>query len=151
MEYMLNSGEPMCYPLATDDCHKPTEYGLSWVVVRCENLEYSTVFEALRRGDFYSSTGPEIFEAYVEDGKVHVKTSEAKSIHIVTGHRQRMAKRAADAPLTEAVFDLAAIFEKSEGAPEGVHTWIRIDVIDKNGKVARTKALFLSDLPRGEA
>ena len=151
MEYMLNMGEDTCYPLATDDCHKAEEYGLSWVVVKAENLEYSTVFEALRRGDFYSSTGPEIFEAYVEDGKVHVKTSEAKSIHVVTGHRQRLNKRAGATPLTEAVFDLAVIFEKCALAPEGANPWIRIDVLDGKGGVARTKAIFVRDLPRAEA
>ena len=150
IEYMLNNGVE-CYPLATDDCHKANEYGHSWVVIRAKELEYSTVFEALRRGDFYSSTGPEIFEAYAEDGKVYVKTSPARSIHIVAGHRQRITKRSDDGTLCEAVFDLAPIFERSEAAPEGAHPWIRIDVFDKLGKIARTKAIFLCDLPRAVA
>ena len=144
---LLAEGETMCYPLAVDDCHKLCDYGGGWVQIKAPALTHEDIYDALKRGDFYSSTGPEIYELYVEGDEVVIKTSEATQISFVTDCRHSQRVRAtADAKATEARFKLAKLLENHENAPEGHNCWFRIDVTDENGKVARTKAYFAADL-----
>ena len=143
---LLREGERMIYPLATDDCHSITDYFGGWIQVRARSLDYATVFEALRRGDFYSSTGPEIKSLYIEDGKVVVKTSAAARIFMVTDHRCNASRSATDKPLREAEFSLEKLIENAKSAPEGRNVWFRIDVADKYGKFAKSRAYFLDEL-----
>ncbi|MBQ8381521.1 MAG: hypothetical protein IJY18_06465 [Clostridia bacterium] len=146
IEDLNSEGERMCYPLAADDCHKDTEYGFSWVNIKSKSLEYGEIFEALRRGDFYSSTGPEILEAYVEGTDVVVTTSPAAGIFLATGNRQRQARRMHDEPLTKARFSIERMYEKLEFSPDKSKLWFRIDVLDEKGNFARTRAVFLDEL-----
>ena len=60
---MLRDGK-MIHCVGGDDSHSIDGSGYSWTVIKAENLEYKTVTDALLRGDFYSSQGPEIFELY---------------------------------------------------------------------------------------
>ncbi|MSR30689.1 MAG: hypothetical protein EXR99_04205 [Gemmataceae bacterium] len=55
---------PILYGLATDDSHEYHDFGAGktnpgrgWVMVRSEKLEPALLLEAMKRGDFYSSTG----------------------------------------------------------------------------------------------
>ncbi|MED6307839.1 MAG: histidinol-phosphatase [Planctomycetota bacterium] len=53
----------LLYALATDDAHDHYEVdavsvpGRGWIMVRAERLEADSIIEAMRRGDFYASTG----------------------------------------------------------------------------------------------
>ena len=141
---LLAEGERMCYPLATDDCHQAFEYGGGWVDIKAPAFTYGDIFEALRRGDFYSSTGPAIRELYVEDGEVVVKTSDAVSIAFVSNHRLTHVKRGEN--VNEARFSLEWFLENSKRPESEGITWFRIDVIDKHGKIARTKAYFADEV-----
>ena len=143
---LLSEGERMCYPLATDDIHTMKQLGKSWCQIKAEKLDYDTIFEALRKGDFYSSNGPEIHELYVKDDVVYIKTSNACRISLVTDHRLIISKRSDNDDLTEAELSLATLKEHMENAPEGHVTWLRVDVMDKNGKYARTRAFFPEEL-----
>lgn len=143
---LLAEGERMVYPLATDDCHAYSDYFGGWIQVKAKSLDYDTVFEALRRGDFYSSTGPAIKALYLEDGKVTVKTSAAKDIHLITDQRWTGTRHAKDKLLTEATFDISKLIENAKSAPEGHNVWFRLEVIDKYGKKALTRAYFLDEL-----
>ncbi len=57
-------------------------------MVKARKLDYDTVFAALKRGDFYSSTGPEIKSLYLEGDKVVIKTSAVKQIDLITDMRE---------------------------------------------------------------
>ena len=142
---LLNEGERV-FPLATDDCHSRASYGGGWISVKARSLDYDTVFTALRKGDFYSSNGPAIKSIWYEDGKVTVKTSAARQIILHTGQRISKAVNAADKLVTEGTFDLTPVFGSVVNAPEGRDVWWRIEVIDKAGKRAMTRAYFLDEL-----
>ena len=153
---LLREGERMCYPIAADDCHGLIDYGGGWVQIKAPALTYDDVFAALRRGDFYSSTGPEIHELYVEDGAVVVKTSEAAHVAFITDGRHTLTeryKKDTDTYVTESRFKLEKFLENSALADEGYSTWFRIEVTDKYGKKAMTKAYFADDIKNmiGEA
>ena len=63
--------------------------------------------DALERGDFYASTGPEIRELYLEDGVLHIETSEAAGIYVTTERIKRWSANAdGTTPLTGACFEL---------------------------------------------
>ena len=48
---------------AADDAHFGTpDAGGGWVMVKAERLEPELLLEALKRGDYYSSQGPEIHD-----------------------------------------------------------------------------------------
>jgi hypothetical protein len=63
---------------AADDAHfgTPDAFG-GWVMVRADRLEPEPLLEALKRGDFYSSQGPEIHDIAVHGSEVTVVCSPA--------------------------------------------------------------------------
>ena len=63
----LEHGEPVVWGVATDDTHNydyghanPGQAGAGWVVVRAEELSQEAIVGAMKRGDFYNSTGVEL-------------------------------------------------------------------------------------------
>ncbi len=106
--------------------------GKAFTMIKAEKLDYKSVTDALSRGDFYASEGPEIYELYEEDGKLHITCSEADKIVISFRHRHaRVVFAEDDTPLTSATFDLA----DNCG-------YFRITVVDKSGKHACTNAYY---------
>lgn len=124
------------FVVAADDVHSSADKCGGFVMIKAEKLEYETITKALENGDFYASTGPEIKELYVEDGKVFVKCSEAVSVTINTNRRRAKGKFAQNGELV--TFAEFSIDEKDE--------FIRITVIDSNGKFAETRAYFADEL-----
>jgi hypothetical protein len=140
---ILCEGEQV-FPLATDDCH--SSYGGGWLMVKARALDYGSVFAALKRGDFYSSNGPAIKSLCIEDGVVTVKTSAVRQIRIVTGHRMRKVLNAREKLLTGATFDIRSIIESAANAPDGCRAWWRLEITDKSGGQAMTRAFFIDEL-----
>jgi hypothetical protein len=75
----LRGGKKL-FCIAADDMHHKHDVGCGFVMIKADKLEYCTVMKALFDGQFYSSTGPEIKELYIEDDMVTIKTSPAKQI-----------------------------------------------------------------------
>lgn len=73
---------------ATDDAHFDAargDFGLGWVWVRSETLDPDSLLSALKAGDYYASTGPQIYDIEVVPGdRVVVQCSPAERI-FVTG------------------------------------------------------------------
>ncbi|MBP3307973.1 MAG: PHP domain-containing protein [Clostridia bacterium] len=143
---LLLEGERKCYPLATDDCHSLKDVGRGFVMVKAERLEYDDIFDALDRGDLYSSTGPEIKELYVEDGMLVIKTSPVKKIIGFTDHRHTLRKMAGEGEyITEASLSLETFIRNVGLAPEGRMPFVRMDVIDEYGRHAYSRAYFADE------
>lgn len=132
---MLRGGKRV-FATATDDNHSEKDACGGWIMVKAEKLDYITVMQALEKGDFYSSWGPEIFELWFEDGYVHVKTSEARRIVCNYGVRKANCIENSDGtPVTEATFSV----------PKGCgYFWIT--VVDGQGRCADTNACFVDEL-----
>lgn len=137
---LLRRGKKM-FCVATDDNHNRFEEGHprfdscgGFINIKAEKLEYGTIMDALRRGDFYASTGPEIFELYAEDEFIHVKTSPAAKISITTyGRRASVATGEKEGDLiTEAVLPTLGLFDR----------YIRVHVDDGHGHFAWSNAYF---------
>lgn len=79
-----------------------------WIVVCAKELTYPAVIDALEKGLFYSSMGPEIKSLFVEDGILHVETSPAARITMSCYGRHAIPAIRTDRehPLTHAEFPL---------------------------------------------
>ena len=141
LDDMLRDGKRV-FASCGDDNHNKKEgfrliysFGAS-VYVNAVSLSYENIINGLLAGDFYSTTGPEIYSLYVEDGVVHVKCSDAKRISYSTRGRRAQASHAAEGEnLNSASFEIREADE-----------YFRIEVIDEKGQRANTQAYFLKEL-----
>ena len=106
---------------------------------KAEKLEYGAVMEALEKGDFYFSMGPEIKEAYIRDRKLVVKTSPVEKIFVIQEGRNCYKKLAGRGEtITEAEFELS-----------GREGYIRVEIRDGKGMYAGTSAYWMDEIPAG--
>lgn len=125
------------YAVAGDDNHNRRDDAFGgFTMIKADKLEYKCVTDALINGNFYASQGPEIYDLYFEDGKVYVKCSDAKTIRLNTATRILKTEKAKnDGYVNEACFEI----QKDYG-------YVRITIIDKDGKCANTNAYFTDEL-----
>lgn len=102
-----------------------------FTVVKARDRSPQAIMEAMFSGSFYTSTGPAIYEFYVEDGTVHVVTSPAIRIYI-NGER-RQYQRKLGRHVTEFVTPL-----------KGTEKLIRAECMDAAGHSAWSNPIFLS-------
>jgi len=138
---MLRGGERI-FCIGADDNHNGGDINSrdydsfgAYTVIKAERLEYKTITDALLKGNFYASQGPEIHELWFEDGKIHITCSDADRIVLNTGIRKTSARYAEGEPLNSASFEVK---------PE--YSYVRITVTDKNGNHANTNAYFTDEL-----
>ena len=107
LDLMLARGRRI-FGCATDDAHfilDTRERLVGWVMVRAEDLEPDALLAALKRGDFYSSTGPTIVDLVVEVGeRLWVSCSPANRIFVIGGPAEYLM--VGEQGVTEAEFDL---------------------------------------------
>lgn len=135
---MLQSGKRI-FVIGGDDNHgvapeNPGPYGmgLAWTMIKAEKLEYDAVAKALLNGDMYASDGPEIYDLYIEDGKIHITCSGADQVSVKFDKRVAFSALAEHGELvTEATFDV-----------DPKWGYFRITVKDEHGRVACTRAYF---------
>ncbi len=145
---LLELGERV-FPLATDDMHGGPDaaYAIGgWSMIKAPSLDYALVMEALERGDFYSSTGPEIHALYLDGETLCVECSEASLVRVNTERRVSMIQKATDRPLTRVCFDMHPYFEGSFEKNMLCKPYFRVTVQDADGKRAYTRAYFLDEL-----
>lgn len=138
---ILRNGEKI-YCIGADDNHndKPDDSrlcdsGCAWTTIKAERLDYETIADALVKGHFYASEGPEIYDLYVEGNEVHIKCSPADRVICTYGTRTAGIKHAENGePVTEATF----VVRPDLG-------YFRITVRDERGNVACTNAYFPED------
>lgn len=119
-----------------DDNHNSRDDSCgAFVMVNADNLTYDNIIEGLLKGNFYSSSGPEIYNLYVENGYVYIECSNAKHIHYSTeGRRVAFADSDKNGYINSAKFQI----DESDG-------YFRLDVIDEHGKRANTQGYFLDN------
>lgn len=130
------------YCVSTDDNHnaRPCDHPQydsfgGWVCVKADSLTYENITDGLMKGNFYASRGPEIYELWCKEGKVHIKCSPAAKIEAYYGVRRgRVCMAAPGETITEAEFEISEDFK-----------YFRLCVTDQRGKTADTQAYFLGE------
>lgn len=144
LDDILRTGKSI-FAIATDDNHNhkiigyPSEdvdsFG-GFTMIKSESLDYASVIQAMEKGHFYASTGPQIESLYYEDGYVHLTCSEASEVCMTTlGRRGARVCNMDGTPVTSAVFRID---------PE-LYGYVRFRVTDKNGNKAYTNAYYVHD------
>lgn len=145
---LLNQGNRL-FPVGADDSHNERGVGGAWVMVGAEKLEYGSVINALEKGDFYASTGAEIYDLYVEDQKLYIRCSDALSITVDSGLRcaAREKPSAPDKLLREAEIDLKRWFDfcATGDARNQNRTWFKVVVHGPYGDYAATRAFWYDE------
>jgi hypothetical protein len=132
LEELLAAGRRLS-GYAADDAHfnSPDAAG-GWTMVKAETLEPELLLEALKRGDFYSSQGPEIHDIGIDGDKVSVACSPASWVSVVgTGPGSRCAH---GSDLQRAVLQLDCF---AEGG------YVRVTVTDDRGRRAWSNPIWL--------
>ena len=134
LDDMLRRGNKV-FVTATDDNHNnfPVDHPRcdsfgGFDMIKAEKLEYSAIIEALEKGNFYASMGPEIKELYIEDEYLYVKTSPVEKIFMKCfGRGSRVASGDKKGDLiTEARCNINGLTER----------YIRVVLYDGQGKYA---------------
>ena len=122
------------FGVAVDDGHEMAQHCKGWVRVNCEN-SVSAILAALKRGAFYSSCGPEIYDFYVEDGQAHIECSPVSEIRFVHFRIPYKKIRPAEG---ENALTAASIRLRESTTP-----YIRAEVVDAQSRRAWTNPIFL--------
>ncbi|HIS57497.1 MAG TPA: PHP domain-containing protein [Candidatus Fimimorpha excrementavium] len=139
---MLRTGQRL-YCVATDDNHNwyPLDHPLSdsfggFTMIKARQLDYESVMEALKKGEFYYSMGPEIHDVYVEEGILYIKTSPVEKIYVMQEGRTCYKEVAAPGTtISKATFKLT-----------GKEGYIRVQCKDTKGLFAGTNAYFMENI-----
>ena len=115
------------YPL---DSQYSDSFG-GFTVVKARDRSPKAILEALKTGSFYTSTGPAIYDFYVEDDEVHVVTSPCERIYV--GGKHRAHQRILGRHVTEFVCKLRG----NEGG------MVRCEAMDASGRSAYSNPIFL--------
>ena len=119
--------------LATDDAHGDAHIGHGWVVIRAPRLDVPSIVDALRNGHFYSSTGPTLHAATIEDGALHAKTSPCTSIRLIDAQGVARSQSASGDGQCDWAFQL----------DHNPHGFVRLVAEDGQGKKAWTNSITL--------
>ena len=138
-EILLRGNRLFC--TATDDNHNSHPYGTQrwdslggFVMIKAPELTHEAIVEALKNGHFYASNGPLIEELFIENDRLHVKTSPAAKVILSTGVREiKIAyPTSPHGYLYDAVFDISNLQSKQ----------FRITVADERGRLAWSQPYY---------
>ena len=131
---ILGQGK-LWYGVATDDAHETETLCKGWVMVKADK-EINSILSALEKGEFYSSCGPEIYDFYVDSGKAVIDCSPVSRIRLQSDMHPNRVIIDENGKLTHAEFDIVNFWA-------GVYDYVRISIVDENGKKAWTNPIFL--------
>lgn len=144
LDELLKRGERV-FPSCTDDAHFRNERFGGWNMIKAQKLDYASIMDALEKGNFYASTGPEIKELYIEGDKFHIKTSPAAKIIMCSNYRFTSYRESKDL-MTEAEFDFGEFYRAGKALKEGDRLYVRFNVYDEHGNFAHSRAYFSDEL-----
>lgn len=140
-DHLLTSGM-LIYATAVDDAHHYVEFAPNkanplrgWVWVRVERLSVDDVMAALRRGDFYASTGVELEDVVIGRNSLRVVVRKSSDVTYVTKFIGLGGHLLEESKLTDSSFTF-----------DGEQGYVRAKVISSDGKVAWTQPVFASAL-----
>ena len=118
---------------ATDDGHAMDQHCGGYVMVNAEK-HLDDVLRALSQGAFYSSTGPEIYDFYIDGDRAVVECSPCQFVNFINGTRPNRLVRTTGGLVTRAEITL----------PDETR-YLRATMVDVEGHRAWTNPIFLDE------
>ena len=140
-DMMLRKGKQI-RAFASDDNHNlpvlADSFG-GYIVVSAAERTHDAIINELIAGNYYSSSGAEIYEWNIANGKASVVCSDAQSITFYCGNHVNDGKTVfasnEETGLSTASYDL-----------KGHEEYIRVVCVDKNGKKAWSNPIWLKEI-----
>jgi len=101
-----------------------------WVCVKAKERSREAITEALETGSFYASTGPEIYDFYIQDNMFYVKCSPCQRI-VVSGDRGYFQRK-----IGESLVEFS-------GQLKGKEKFLRVQCADERGGVAYSNPIYI--------
>ena len=129
-DYLLQENKKI-FLTATDDSHfKMKDAGGGWVMVAADKLSERSILNALKNGQFYSSTGIQIFEFEINNREVTIQCSPSNQVCVVGQGAKSISQNGKNITLAE--FDL-------KNYPS---EWFRISIANDSGHFAWTNPVW---------
>ena len=107
-----------------------------FAMIMPEKFSYSSVIEAMEKGEMYSSMGPVFNEVSMDGNKIHIECSEVKQITVFSGSK---APKRVYSNFGEKI--TSADFEIDDRAK-----FVRVSIMDEYGRFADTRGFFRDEL-----
>ncbi|HEY3396684.1 MAG TPA: hypothetical protein VGM19_03395 [Armatimonadota bacterium] len=137
-DVLLGHGQTR-WGLAVDDAHSPRDLGVGWICAKSEERSRKGILAAVRAGNFYASTGPELRDLTREGDRVHISCSPCREAYILgaaVGAGRSTAGRD----------DLIVPFEEVSLSIPTQEAWLRVEVVDEYGYKAWSNPFYPSEL-----
>lgn len=124
-------------PVGGDDNHNRKGFSDSFgsfTMLCAREFSYHGLMEAFANGWCYASNGPEIYDIWIEEGRIGITCSPAA--HVILLSEGRHAPVKSGDGLTEASFPLK---------PEREGKFVRLEVVDATGRRAISRGIFLDE------
>jgi hypothetical protein len=124
-DYLLSAGR-MLPAVSVDDVHRGPDIFQGWTMIRAASSEPEDVMEALRRGSYYATCGPELHDVRWEDDAIAVSCSPVSAIHFMC-----------PGPLGTSVYaEQPDGLRNASFSPPDAADYVRIQVEDARGRRA---------------
>lgn len=129
---------PNALAFAVDDAHLTSEHpgwNGGWIMVNAETCTRNEIISSIRRGNFYSTCGPEIQSITFNGDKLSLTTSPVRFMWLVGPDRNGKRIGSFDGPL---------LTDVSVCVPDDWE-YVYVEIEDKSGLRAWTNNLFMND------
>ena len=133
-DYMLRRGKKI-FAVAGDDAHgRGPALCMSFTAVQADSFTKQGIVDALKRGSFYASTGPEFYDIRIEDDTLKMRFSPARRVEVVAFDGEGKTKYAMDENLLESF----------EWEIKPNIRYIRPFITDDKGRTAWAQPIFMN-------
>ncbi|MGN0421654.1 MAG: PHP domain-containing protein [Lachnospiraceae bacterium] len=140
-DVMLKNGRHI-FATASDDNHNDgiiqDSFG-GYIMVKAQKLDHESIINSIMSGNYYSTSGPKIYDWRIEDQKVYVNCSPVERVNIIAGNYINaggvVQSESGEDEITHAEFAL-----------KGNEEYVRIECVDCMGKTAWSNPIFLKEL-----
>lgn len=137
-DVMLRKGRRI-HGFASDDNHNEGLFddacgGYVWV--KADGLTHDNIISALVEGNYYSSSGPEIYDWGIREGVVYVDCSPVNRVNVIAGGYVNGGRTVMCGSLQETM-------TRAEYPLNGDETYVRVECVDASGRTAWSNAIFL--------
>lgn len=137
-DVMLREGKKI-FAFASDDNHNEGKFDDAcggYIVVKAGELTHEAILKSMLEGNYYSSSGPEIYDWGIKNGTVYVKCSPVYKIDIIAGN-------CINDGITRMCDSVEDAIEHAEFKLKGHETYVRVKCTDKYGKSAWSNPIWL--------
>ena len=131
--------------IAVDDTHQPRDFFRGWTMICCKEKTNSAIMDALKKGTFYASQGPEIYKIGFEENIFSIECSPCEEIIVIgdCSFGRCGTVPGFEALTTEDINKTKEMTAFKTEIPES-YSYIRCQIRDKYGKYAWSSPIKLA-------